>query len=226
VLGVSDEDRLLAAALPHLHSAIILATDTGMRRGEILTLKREHLDPFRKVLIVSRSKTAGGTGREIPWTPRVEGLLKPLAGDTGPVVRFRGASLGNLKKAWRRALKKSNVPRLRFHDLRHTFNTRLMEAGVSQDVRKALMGHADADINDTYTHVELPAKRAAIAALQRWVEQQRSEADINNAATSEGGHHGPLATENTEGNVGVAEGAPEQAHRGEEGRSEGPRGSA
>lgn len=212
VLGVAEEDRILAVALPHIKQAVTLALDTGMRRGEVLSLRREHLDPYRRVLAVSRSKTAGGTGREIPWSRRVEELLKPMAGQTGAVVLFRDAPLNNLKKGWRRALRKSNVPPIRFHDLRHTFNTRLMEAGISQDIRKALMGHADSDINDTYTHVELPAKRAAIAALDRWLETQRREAANNTNATTEGGSHGSLDAENTEGNDGSAKGTAEQTH--------------
>lgn len=48
----------------------------------------------------------------------------------------------------------------RFRDLCHTFNKRLMEAGVVQDVHKALMGHSRGDeVNPIYTHVELPVKR-------------------------------------------------------------------
>ena len=212
VLSVVDEQKLIEVALPHIRQAILLALDTGMRRGEILTLKREHLDPHRKVLVVSQSKTEGGTGREIPWSKRMEDMLKPFCASTGPVVLFRKSGFRNLKKGWRRALKKSKVPCLRFHDLRHTFNTRLMEAGVSQDIRKALMGHADSDINDTYTHVELPAKRAAIAALDRWREHQRVEATNNHATQTEGGPDGALATENREGDDGSPEGSADSSH--------------
>lgn len=201
VLGVRDEDTLLGVALPHIRQAIVLAVDTGMRRGEILSLRREHLDPHRKVLVVCRSKTEGGSGREIPWTTRVESLLKPMAGDSGPVVLFRNVGFRTLKKGWRRALKHSKVAPIRFHDLRHTFNTRLMEAGVSQDIRKALMGHADSDINDTYTHVELPAKRAAIAALDRWLDQQRRDATDSQTTNNQGGNNGTLATKDAEGDA-------------------------
>lgn len=216
VLGVAEEEQLLRHALPHVYQAVVLALDTGMRRGEILSLRREYLDPYRKVLVVSQSKTAGGTGREIPWSRRVERMLKPLAGGSGPVVLFREAAIRNLKKGWRRAVRRSQIPAIRFHDLRHTFNTRLMEAGVSQDIRKALMGHADADINDTYTHVELPAKRAAIVKLDSWREQQSTELidehQHQNNKESQGGNHGTLATENDEGDARRATRSPYQTH--------------
>ena len=195
--------KLLEVASGHVRQAILLSVDTGMRRGKILTLQREHLDPHRKVLTVSKSKTAGGTGREIPWRTRVEQLLKPVATGEGLVVQYQDAAK-NIKRSWRTALKRSGIPRLRFHDLRHTFNTRLMEAGVSRDIRKALMGHADSDINDVFPHVELPAKRAAIARLDRWLEEQRLEIQHQHEHQQqpEGGSNSTLATENHEGNAG------------------------
>jgi hypothetical protein len=51
-----------------------------------------------------------------------------------------------------------------------------MEAGVIQDVRKALMGHSSGDeVNSLYTHVELPVKREAIRKLEAWVEAERQK---------------------------------------------------
>jgi hypothetical protein len=51
-----------------------------------------------------------------------------------------------------------------------------MEAGVMQEVRKALMGHSSGeDVNSMYTHVELPTKRRAIEALEAWYAQQLRE---------------------------------------------------
>jgi integrase len=172
---VGDELALLSVAPPHLRTIVVLALDTGLRRGEILGQQRQHIDAHRRVLLVSVSKTAGGTGREIPWTTRVSELLTPLCSGDGPVITYGDAPLRSIKKAWGTAITNAGIRYLRFHDTRHTFNTRLMEAGVSQDVRKALMGHADADINAVYTHVELPAKRRAIEALERWNHEQTAE---------------------------------------------------
>jgi hypothetical protein len=59
-----------------------------------------------------------------------------------------------------------------------------MEAGVMQEVRKALMGHSSGeDVNSIYTHVELPAKREAIRKLEVWVATQ------NNQPKPQGGAH-------------------------------------
>jgi hypothetical protein len=62
--------------------------------------------------------------------------------------------------------------------LRHTFNTRLMEAGVIQDVRMALMGHSQGrarTTNDLYTHFELPVMREAIQKLEGWCAKQTQQ---------------------------------------------------
>jgi hypothetical protein len=66
---------------------------------------------------------------------------------------------------------------LRFHDLRHAFNTRLLEAGVQQEIRKALMGHSSGEeVNSIYTHVEIGLKREALEKLERWVASERKAA--------------------------------------------------
>ena len=66
---------------------------------------------------------------------------------------------------------------VRFHDLRHAFNTRLLEAGVQQEIRKTLMGHSSGEeVNSIYTHVELPVKREAIQKLERWASAERKTA--------------------------------------------------
>ncbi len=54
---------------------------------------------------------------------------------------------------------------LSFHSLRHSFNSALANAGVDQEIRQKLTGHASAAMNEVYTHRELEPLRAAIAAL-------------------------------------------------------------
>ena len=180
ILSLIDERLLLDAAAPHLRQIITLAVDTGMRRGEILKQLWEHVDFTRQLLYVTRSKTAGGESREIPLTDRVNDLLLNQRKEEGLLFTFKGKPIHAIRKAWTGAVRRAGIRYLRFHDLRHTFNSRLMESGVIQDVRKALMGHSSGeDINDRYTHVELPAKREAIRKLEAWVATQiREDAPI------------------------------------------------
>jgi len=174
ILSLADEGLLLASAAPHLRQIITLAVDSGMRRGEILNQRWEHIDFTRQLLYVTRSKTAGGESREIPLTGRIHDLLLHQRKEEGLLFTFKGKPIHAIKTAWKAAVRRAGIRYLRFHDLRHTFNSRLMESGVIQDVRKVLMGHSSGeDVNDRYTHVELPAKREAIRKLEAWVATQQ-----------------------------------------------------
>jgi integrase len=187
VMSLAEEAKLIASAAPHLVSIIIAALDSGMRRGELLTQRFEHIDLNRRVLEVTHSKTAGGEAREIPLTGRFAALLSSCAKPEGLVFTFKGRPIHQIKTAWKAAIRRSGIRYFRFHDLRHIFNTRLMEAGVVQDVRKALMGHSSGEeVNSLYTHVELPVKREAIRKLEAWVEAERK----NMQSQPQGGPHG------------------------------------
>jgi integrase len=176
VVSLTEETLLLEAAAKHLQLIIVAALDSGMRRGEILGQGWEHVDLGRRLLYVTKSKTAEGEGREIPLTDRLFNLLGEMRHEEGLVFTFKGQPIHKIKTAWKAAIRRAGLRYFRFHDLRHTFNTRLMEAGVMQEVRKALMGHSSGeDVNSIYTHVELPAKRAAIRKLEEWVRAQEKE---------------------------------------------------
>jgi integrase len=194
ILTQVEEAKLLDAAAPHLRQIIIAALDSGMRRGELLNQCSEHIDLNRRVLLATHSKTAGGEAREIPLTARLTELLSTLVHTqpAGLVFTFKGRPIQRIKTAWKAAVRRSGIRHFRFHDLRHTFNTRLMEAGVLQDVRKALMGHSSGEeVNSLYTHVELPVKREAIRKLEVWVEAERKQ---QREKEPEGETHGTTTT--------------------------------
>jgi len=172
IVSWDDEQKLLQACSPHLARIVVTALDTGMRRGEITHQLWEDVDLNRGVLSVTHSKTAEGEQREIPLTDRMRSLLAPGRQTSGPVFTFKGEPITRIKTAWAGAIRRAGISRLRFHDLRHTFNTRLLELGVQTDVRKALMGHSSGeDVHSIYTHVELPLKRKAINALNSWMHE-------------------------------------------------------
>jgi integrase len=188
VLSLPEERSLLSAAPPHLAAMIIAALDTGMRRGEITNQLWEDIDFSQRVLFVTRSKTPEGESREIPLTARLHRWLDDNRRDNGVVFGYEGAQVRIIKRSWKTALKNAGVRHVRFHDLRHTFNTRLMEAGVLQEIRMALMGHSSgAKVHAVYTHIELPAKREAIRKLETWVNQQpeQQKKEKENASTEE-----------------------------------------
>lgn len=174
ILSIAEEDLLLKAAAPHLKEIIIAALDTGMRRGELLSQRWEDVDFFRKVLTVTKSKTAEGESRELPLTNRLFELLSDNRKTKGVIFTFGDEPIKGIKTAWRTAIKKSGIRHFRFKDLRTSFNSRLIEAGVIKDVRMELMGHSrNEDTNDLYSQIELPLLREAIAKLEAWAELHR-----------------------------------------------------
>jgi integrase len=173
VISVSDELKLLAASADHLRPIVIAALDTGMRRGELLNQIWEDIDLDRKILSVTRSKTAGGEQRLVPMTSRLYLTLEGLRKESGIVFLFEKQPIHRIKTAWAGAIRRAAIPRLRFHDLRHSFNSRLADLGVIADIRRALMGHSSGgDVNSIYTHIELPTLREAISRLDIWHRQK------------------------------------------------------
>jgi len=177
VLSLEEEPKVIAEASAHLKLIIIAALYTGMRRGELLSQLAEDVDLNRGVLYVTKSKTAGGQQREIPLAKVMVELFATLP-KKGLLFTYKGDPIQKLRRSWATAVTKSEIRPLQFKQLRHTFNTRLMEAGVIQDVRMALMGHSQGTArttNDLYTHVELPALREAIHKLEIWIAEQRAK---------------------------------------------------
>jgi integrase len=81
------------------------------------------------------------------------------------VFRYRGLPIGDVKTAFLKAVKRAGIPPCRFHDLRHTFATRLVLAGVDLATVKELMGHASISTTMRYAHPSPPHKREAVARL-------------------------------------------------------------
>lgn len=224
VLSVAEEQLLLPAAKGHLYAMTLLALDTGMRRGEVTSQRWEDIDFNRKLLFVTHSKTPEGESREIPLSQRLHSYLLEHRQSQGLVISYKDDAVRIVKRSWKTALKTAGLRHMRFHDLRHTFNTRLMEAQVLQEVRMALMGHSPGSkVHATYTHIELPIKRAAIEKLEQWVNNQQQQIqkqkqenkDANTEAVRSESNPGPSA----HGQAGAQTVEEEIARRGGHGTS-------
>jgi integrase len=161
VLSVTEEVLLLGAAQGHLYAMILMALDTGMRRGEITAQTWEDIDFSQKVLYVTRSKTPEGESREIPFTKRLHQFLLEHRRAHGLVIEFHGKPVRIVKRTWKTALRNAGIRHVRFHDLRHTFGTRMMEAGVLQEVVSFLN---DKDVGH---RASLPSRSHAVISRRR-----------------------------------------------------------
>jgi integrase len=197
VLSLAEEALLLQSASPHLRDITIVALDTGMRRGEILHQTWEDVDFARRLLSVTHSKTPEGEAREIPLTGRVLTLLSGMRKDSGLIFTFEGKPIFSLKTGWKAAIRRAGIRYIRFHYLRHTFNTRLLELSISREVRMALLGHTFGDTHESYEHVELPLKREAIRKLESWHKAETTTREEENGFDPRSAHDARTAPSGT-----------------------------
>ena len=111
-----------------------------------------------------------------------------LAGDNRAPLFYHvdlDRPIGEWKKAWAGCLGKAGT-RYRWHDLRHTFITRLLEdPNVSEETIRALAGHVSKKMLERYSHIRLQAKQAAIAALDRRIGHESIGDGAQNGAQSQ-----------------------------------------
>lgn len=77
-----------------------------------------------------------------------------------------GGPLQDVKRSFHSAVKKAGIQGLRFHDLRHTFASRLVEAGVDLITVKELLGHHSVKVTERYTHSNAEQKKLAVECLR------------------------------------------------------------
>ena len=126
-----------------LRYIIEFAIETGMRRGEILNIKQEHIKG--QTLLIPQTKN--GHPRTIPLTKRA---LYILNNTELPFPYTPNA----LKLAWNRLKKKGNIKDLHFHDLRHEAISRFFEKGLSIPEVALISGHKDVRMLFRYTHLK------------------------------------------------------------------------
>ena len=146
-----EEVRRLADAAPTdaCRTAILLLAMTGLRRGELLALTA---DDVRDGCVVVRESKAGRP-RVVPVPdealPLLDGLPLPVS----------GTRLGYQFRAAREA---AGMERVRLHDLRHTYASWLVQAGVSLYAVQRLLGHSGPAMTQRYAHLET-AELSAVA---------------------------------------------------------------
>lgn len=159
-LTPEEEQRLLNGSKGYLNGqlleVVILALNTGMRQGEILNLKWQDIDLFRKIVAVKKTKNKDP--KVIPLNQSAhEVLLKKskvvnISGYVFATQHSTKIMRSNLQREFYNALKKANIVNFRFHDLRHTFATRLVQCGVDLYSVAKLLGHRDITTTQRYAH--------------------------------------------------------------------------
>jgi integrase len=137
VMSLEEERLLLEHAKPGLARAIILAVDTGLRRGELAQLAWSHVDLERRVITLPARAAKNKRAWQVPVTQRVKRTLEPLE-RTAPIVPYTAMSL---TAVFKRLCAELGIKDLRLHDLRHTAATRMRRAGVDWFVVMKILNH-------------------------------------------------------------------------------------
>ena len=164
---MKEEERLLGLSNPYLKPILITALNTGMRKNEILTLRWTNIDPETKVITLEHTNTKTKKTRRIPINSVLRKLLLEQRLKSGGNEYIFLSPTGNpykrhdsIKGAYERLCKKAGITGLRFHDLRHTAATRMIEAGASIVAVSKILGHSDIKMTMRYTHPDTSLKEA------------------------------------------------------------------
>lgn len=181
-LTPSQVSRLLTHVHPHYRAFVLAAVLTGLRWSELVGLAVEDWHRDQGLLHVQRSAhlrkgsfaltpTKGNAARLVPVHPDLAHALKKHLGDRdrGPLflaVEGGPPRASNFRRdVWTPACTRAGIT-ARFHDLRHTHATWLLEDGADLRVVQELLGHASVTTTSLYTHTTDARKRTAVEGLQ------------------------------------------------------------
>src|ERR1051325_3152997 len=167
ILTREEEERLLAACTgwrAHLRPIIICALDTGMRRGELFKLVWSDVDFENKLITIRAFNTKTMRQRQIGMTDRLASELAVLCAKN-PYPEALLFGIGSTKGAWNKVRTKAGVMDLRFHDLRHTYATRLVSRRLPLSEAGRVLGHTQPTTTYRYVNANVETARRAADAL-------------------------------------------------------------
>jgi len=164
-LNSTQVRKLLSAAEPYhtMRIRILLALGTGLRRGDIESLKISDIDFANNYITTTSRKTRKSMGSRPVSASVMAELSKYVSGLNGEQVKLFGDNFN--QKKWRMTCEDADLADLRFHDLRKTFSSMLAQNGISTAVTQRLLEHSSPNLtNKVYTNVD-PVLRHAVEQL-------------------------------------------------------------
>lgn len=184
VLSFEEEDRLLLACTgrrEHLRALLICALDTGLRKSEMLSLRWSDVDLDTGLIRARANTTKTRKARTVGITPRLRVELEQLqllASDTDARI----FNQNDLKRAFGTACRLAGIEDLRWHDLRHTATTRMIEGGLAPMIVMKITGHTQHATFARYVNADdSAATRAAdvLASLRREAKEESASEYVN-----------------------------------------------
>ena len=168
---VTDKNtRKLKTIQPYIYlkPIITVTLHTGMRKGEILNLKWSNID-FAKGFI-ELLETKSGKSRKIPLSKILKDMFSKMD-KTNEYIFINPQTqepYTTIQKSFSSVVKKANIENFRFHDLRHTVATRLVEKGIDLVVVQEILGHSKITTTQRYAHPVPQRKMQAIEILSTY----------------------------------------------------------
>lgn len=162
------DNQVRGSQVVWLKDLILLAVNTGMRIGELCALRWRDVDLDDGFIVVRNYtdadgeafQTKSGAERAVPIVPQVQEVLKTIKASRGRGgYVLRGAEGGQVNKQYaskrfKHYVREAKLPeRIRFHSLRHTCASWLVQRGVSLAMVQAILGHSDIQITQKYAHL-------------------------------------------------------------------------
>ncbi len=148
----------LASSNVHLYAIVVLALSTGMRKGEILSLRWPQIDLERGIIVLNDTKN--GEHRGVPLVGKALEIVKDYdkARTDEDEIKLLFPGVGGdkpieVKKAWQKALEMAKIEDFRFHDLRHSAASYLAMNGASLPELAAVLGHKTYEMVKRYSHL-------------------------------------------------------------------------
>jgi integrase len=183
-----DEWKALETASPeHLRFTEKFSIASGLREGKVFGLQWSMVDFQNRSL--SFTGTDNKLGNTIPLNETAMSVLhairsKPVVHATH-VFTWDGRPMKEHgQAAFRKAVERAGIGHVRWHDLRHTFNSWLAQNGVPSEIRKRLMGHKTSEVHDRYTHLYVEHLRPYSAIIDSLLSQSTGQTATQKAVTA------------------------------------------
>jgi integrase len=156
-----EQDRLFPKLPAHLGRMVLFAVNTGLRDSNVCGLEWTWEVPVpevgRSVFVIPPEAFKAKRAHVVILNDAAWSIVQAQRGiDPIWVFPYRGRRIGTMNNtAWQLARREIGLPRVRIHDLRHTFACRLRAAGVSAEDREALLGHAHHSMAGHYASADV-----------------------------------------------------------------------
>jgi len=171
-LTQDDECRLIKHCPAWLSDIVVFALNTGLRQDELLSLQWSRVSFEREVMLIDKTKS--GKPRAVPLNQIAINILNQRSKAKIRTIKdlvfptFNGTKIlpSNLRRAFYEALRKAGIENFKFHDLRHTFATRLVQRETDIYMISKLLGHEDIRMTQRYSHHSPESLRVGVEILE------------------------------------------------------------